>query len=92
MVPGSFTTDDTGASRASAILRDVASLSAAADYERIGLQGHAAEELLAGAFNGLRRHEACGLVEAGFRVAHEACKLGMVGRANVYVRKGICEI
>jgi len=44
----------------SAVFGDVDSFCAAADYEGVGLEGHAAEKLLTGAFHGLRGDEAGG--------------------------------
>lgn len=47
------------------VLGDVATLSTAADDEGVGLEGHGAEELLAGAFDEGAGHFACFGVEFG---------------------------
>lgn len=72
---------------AAAVLSHVAALGAAADHEGVGLQGHAAEELLAGALDPELGDLVRARVELG--VAHEAGELVGVGRADVDVRQGV---
>ena len=91
MVFGTFPSQERGTTRGTppAVFGNVDPFCAASDYEGVGLEGHAAEELLAGTFDGVRRDEACRGVETEIWVAHEGGELGVVWGADINVWEGI---
>ena len=92
MVRGTLALDDGRTTRAAPVLGQVAALGAAADDEGVALQGHAGEQLLARALDGLAGDVARGRVDAEVVVAHEGCELGVVGAADVDVGEGVGEV